>query len=278
MFLYKETVTVEKTMTDYLSSILARRRRDVAASQTRVPLAALQSLAKGTRASRRPFADRLRKASPIGIIAEIKRASPSKGDMAPDLDPVALARAFEKGGAVALSVLTEPHDFKGSLDDLKAARQACSLPVLRKDFLFCDYQLYESAAMGADAVLLIVKILPEPDLARLHKLAGELGLDALVEAASAEEVECACKIGASIIGINTRDLCTFKMDPDRAARLLPPPAPGRIVISLSGVAARADIDRQFKAGISRFLVGESLVRAPDPVAALKRLRGVRGAA
>lgn len=260
-------------MPDFLKTILEQRRRDVADAMLRVPLAGLRAQAASARPDRRPFAARLQAAGPVGIIAEIKRASPSKGDLAPHLNPAALARAYEAGGAACLSVLTEPHFFKGSPTDLLAARAAVSLPVLRKDFLFCDYQLYESAALGADAILLIARMLPASDLARLHALASELGLDALVEAASADEVEAACRLGASLIGINTRDLQTFEMDPDRAARLAPPPAPGRIVISLSGVATRADIDRQFQAGLSRFLVGESLMRAPDPAAALRLLRG-----
>ncbi len=264
-------------MTDFLSKLVDQRRRDVADAMARVPLAGLRSRAEAARADRRPFAARLQNAGPVGIIAEIKRASPSKGDLAPDLDPAALARAYEAGGAACLSVLTEPHFFKGSPADLAAARAACRLPVLRKDFLFCDYQLYESAAMGADAVLLIARILSEADLARLHALAAELELNALVEAATAAEVDRACQLGATLIGINTRDLQTFEMDPDRAARLAPPAAPGRIVISLSGVSSRADIDRQLAAGLSRFLVGESLTRAPDPATALRRLRGTKEA-
>jgi indole-3-glycerol phosphate synthase len=262
-------------MTDFLKTILEQRRHDVAEAEIRFPLDKLLVQAKTKRFERRPFAARLFSAGPVGIIAEIKRASPSKGDLAPDLDPATLARAYEAGGAACLSVLTEPHFFKGSPADLIAARAACSLPVLRKDFLFCDYQLYESAAMGADAVLLIARMLPESDLARLYALAGQLGLDALIEAASAHEVDRACRLGACLIGINTRDLQTFEMDPDRATRLAPPPAPGRIVISLSGISTRADIDRQLAAGVSRFLVGESLMRAQDPAAALRRLLGVR---
>jgi indole-3-glycerol phosphate synthase len=131
--------------------------------------------------------------------------------------------------------------------------------------------------MGADAVLLIARMLPDSDLARLYALAGELGLDALIEAASADEVDRACRLGASLIGINTRDLQTFEMDPDRATRLAPTPTPDRIVISLSGISTRADITRQLAAGMSRFLVGESLMRAPDPAAALRLLRGVKEA-
>jgi indole-3-glycerol phosphate synthase len=262
-------------MADFLNTILNQRRNDVAEAKAAEPLATLKPRAEAARAGRRSFAAALRNPEPVGIVAEIKRASPSKGDLAPDLDPALLARAFKAGGAAALSVLTEPRFFKGSVADLTAARGAVRLPVLRKDFLFDDYQIVESAAMGADAVLLIVRILPQADLARLHKLALELGLDALVEAADPEEVKRACDIGAVLIGINTRDLQTFKIDPDRAARLAPPPAPGRVVLSLSGVATRADIDRQRGAGLTRFLVGESLVRAPDPAAALRALKGSR---
>jgi indole-3-glycerol phosphate synthase len=210
-------------MTDFLSIILEHRRRDVAEAMTRTSLDALQRLADQAWGGRRSLSLALNKAGPVGVIAEIKRASPSKGDLAPDLDPATTAQVYEAGGAAALSVLTEPRYFKGSDADLKAARAAVRLPVLRKDFLFCDYQIIESAALGADAVLLIARILPDDDLARLHALSLKLGLDALVEAVTADEVERACRIGARLIGINTRDLQTFAMDPDRASRLAPPP-------------------------------------------------------
>jgi indole-3-glycerol phosphate synthase len=259
-------------MSDFLQTILDSRRQDLVAAKAAQPLERLLPLADKARAGRRPFGAALRAKEPIGIVAEIKRASPSKGDLAPDLDPVTLAKAFQTGGAAALSVLTEPRYFKGSAADLAAARGAVRLPVLRKDFIFDDYQVIESAAMGADAILLIVRILPPADLARLHALALKWGMDALVEAAAPDEVKLACEVGARLIGINSRDLQTFKIDPDRAARLAPPPAPGRVVISLSGVAGRPDIDRQLKAGLTRFLVGESLVRAPNPASLLKSLK------
>lgn len=262
-------------MTDFLQTILAARKKDVAAAKAAEPLAALRVRADAARAGRRAFAAALRGPEPVGIVAEIKRASPSKGALAPELDPAALAKAFQTGGALALSVLTEPHFFRGSAADLVAARAAVRLPVLRKDFLFDDYQIVESAAMGADAVLLIVRILPPADLARLHALALKLGMDALVEATEPDEVKAACDIGATLIGINSRDLQTFKIDPDRAARLAPPPAPGRVVLSLSGVTGKADIERQRRAGLSRFLVGEALVRSPNPAAAVKALKGAR---
>jgi indole-3-glycerol phosphate synthase len=152
VFLYKETILIENSMPDFLNTILDQRRRDVADAMAHIPLASLRARAESTRATRRSFAARLQSAGPVGIIAEIKRASPSKGDLAPDLDPAALARAYEAGGASCLSILTEPHFFKGSPADLATARAACALPVLRKDFLFCDYQLVESAAMGADCL------------------------------------------------------------------------------------------------------------------------------
>ncbi len=259
-------------MADFLQTIMDSRRLDVAEAKAVLPLAGLRARAEEARAGRRSFAAALRKPEPIGIVAEIKRASPSKGDLAPDINPATLARAFEVGGAAALSVLTEPHYFKGSAADLTAARGAVKLPVLRKDFLFDDYQIVESAAMGADAVLLIMRLLTRAELVRLHALTLKWGLDALVEAASAEEVKLACDIGAVLIGINTRDLQTFKIDPERAARLAPTPAPGRVVVSLSGVTSRADIDRQRKAGLTRFLVGESLVRAPNPSTLLRSLK------
>ena len=259
-------------MPDFLATILRGRREDVAAAQRTCPLAELQQRAYIERDRRRPFARHLAETPPPALIAEIKRASPSRGPLAPDLDPAALARAYEEGGAAALSVLTEPHFFRGSPADLQAARSATTLPVLRKDFLFCEYQIWESLAMGADAVLLIVRLLDPVLLKDLFALATELGLDAVVEAAAPEETERAVALGASLIALNARDLQTFEVDPDRPARLAPPPRPGQTVIAASGIGGPEDIRRLRDSGLTAFLVGESLVRASDPAEAVRRLR------
>ncbi len=259
-------------MPDFLSAILAQRQQDVAKAMRQAPLCQLEPLAREHQQHRRPFAHRLTQNRPVALIAEIKRASPSKGPLAPNLDPSTLARAYETGGAAALSVLTEPHWFKGSPEDLNKARAASTLPVLRKDFLFCEYQIWESAAMGADAVLLIVRMLDDPTLHTLFSLAQALYLDAVVEAATEEETQRACALGASLIAINARDLTTFEVDLDRAARLAPPPSPQRILIAASGINAPSEIRRLHKAGFSAFLVGETLVRSPNPADAVRSLR------
>jgi len=259
---------------DILNRIVAARVEDVAAAERAVPLARLRAAAEA-RSDHRPFAAALARPGPggVNVIAEIKRASPSKGAIRADLDPAALARAYAAGGAAALSVLTEPRFFRGSADDLRSARAACALPVLRKDFLFCDYQLYESAAMGADAVLLIVRILDPAQLADLIATAAALGLVALVEVYSAAEAGTAAAAGARLVGINNRDLGSFHTDLDHTLKVLPALAPGQTAVAASGIRDRADILRYRGTPVFNFLVGESLVISENPAGFLKSLKG-----
>jgi len=207
----------------------------------------------------------------LRIIAEIKRASPSKGDITPDLDPETVAHLYELGGASALSVLTEDSGFKGSPTDLRAARAAVSIPVLRKDFLFDEYQIYESVAMGADALLLIVRILDQATLIRLMDLSLALGIEPLVEIHDDTEVERVKHLPCKLIGINNRNLGSFSMDMERASSLSSRLAPHQIPISLSGILSPEDIKPMLASGIRRFLIGEALSKSADPAAFLQSL-------
>lgn len=208
----------------------------------------------------------------MAIIAEIKRASPSKGSLAEGLDAAATARAYVDGGAVAVSVLTEPDRFKGSLDDLRAASTA-GVPTLRKDFILDPFQVHESRAEGADAILLIVRALG-PELATLLRATRSLGMDALVEVYDEPDLERALAVGADLIGVNHRDLETFEVDPERTAKLAVLVPEEVVLVGLSGVSTRADVEALRDAGAHAVLVGESLVTAPDPAAKLRELRGV----
>jgi len=208
---------------------------------------------------------------PMAVIAEIKRRSPSKGDLAIDLDPRKVAAAYRAGGAAALSVLTEPDHFSGSLDDLAGAREA-GLPVLRKDFLIDPWQIFESRAEGADCVLLIARVVGD-GLAGLTNLARSLGMDALVEVYDEADVERALDVGADLVGINHRDLSTFEVDVNRTAKLAPMLPDGVVVVALSGVSTRSEVTGLADAGAHAVLVGESLVTSDDPAAALRALRG-----
>lgn len=209
----------------------------------------------------------------VAIIAEIKRCSPSKGPLALDLDARALAARYAQGGAAAVSVLTEPDRFRGSLEDLDAARRA-GLPVLRKDFILDDRQVLESRAVGADAILLIVRVLEDDVLRALLAAAGALGMDPLVEVHDEGELERALAAGADLVGINHRDLETFEVDDERTARLAPLVPPACTLVGLSGVSSRREVERLAAAGAAAVLVGESLVTARDPAAKLRELRGV----
>ncbi len=208
----------------------------------------------------------------LAVIGEVKRRSPSKGDLAPDLDPGTTAKSYESGGAAAMSVLTDAIYFGGRVDDLTAARDATSLPVLRKDFTIDEVQVYESRAIGADAMLLIVAALPDDSLlADLHALGRSLGLAVLVEAHDAAEIERALGAGAEIVGVNNRDLATFKEDlgvGESLAALIPAPV---IAIAESAVRTPADATRLGAVGFDAVLVGEALVRAEDPSALVRDL-------
>jgi indole-3-glycerol phosphate synthase len=208
----------------------------------------------------------------VAIIAEIKRATPRLGAIAPDLDAGTAARSYAAGGAAALSVLTEPHKFGGSVDDLKAAK-AAGLPVLRKDFILDEIQIAESRAAGADAVLLIVRVLGN-ELDRLVGSCEALGMDALVEVSGEADMQRANAAGASLIGINHRDLETFELDPGRTKKLGPLADPRATLIALSGVSTRADVIALERAGVAAVLVGQALVTDPDPAAKIRMLRGL----
>lgn len=212
-------------------------------------------------------------ARPIAVIAEVKRRSPSRGDLYPDLDPAALAKEYADGGAACLSVLTDQAYFGGSPDDLQAARAAVSLPVLRKDFTVGPYDVCDARIMGADAVLLIVAALDDAELAELHALALEVGLDALVEVHDEAELERALAVGAGLIGVNQRDLVTFKVDQERAGRMAAAMPSTVIRVAESGVRNPADAASLRAAGYDAVLVGESLVKSKDPGAAVAALRG-----
>jgi indole-3-glycerol phosphate synthase len=207
----------------------------------------------------------------VNVIAEIKHRSPSKGIIREDFDPVRIAEGYAEAGAAALSILVEEDFFGGSLEHLRVIRNRVDLPLLRKDFIFDEYQLYESVSAGADAVLLIVAILEDELLARLIRLAAEVGLDSLVEVHSADEMRRAARAGATIIGINNRDLTTFAVDIETSIRLASLAPHSSTLVSESGINSGAHILRLKRAAFSAFLVGEHLMRATDPGAELGRL-------
>lgn len=212
----------------------------------------------------------------LGVISEIKRRSPSKGDLAVDLDPGDVAREYVRGGATCLSVLTDQEFFGGSSDDLIAARSAVDIPVLRKDFTVCPADVYDARIMGADALLLIVAALDGDELARLHDLATELGLDALVEVHDEAEVTRALDVGATLIGVNQRDLVTFEVDALRAVRVATLIPAGVVRVAESGIRGAHDARVLHTAGYHAVLVGESLVTSGDRAAAVRALRGGNG--
>jgi indole-3-glycerol phosphate synthase len=220
----------------------------------------------------RPFAEALSRPW-TSVIAEYKRRSPSAGDIRPDADVTELVRAYERGGAAALSILTEERHFGGSLDDLREARAATDLPILRKDFTIDPYQLYEAKANGADAVLLVVGSMKVRDLAELFAVANDLDLDALVEVHDEEELECALEIDCDVIGINNRDLADFSVSLDTTYELLTDVPAGKTVVSESGIQSRNQIEELERVGVDAVLIGETVMRAPDPEAAVRDLSG-----
>ena len=232
----------------------------------------LEELAREIGAPRegRPFAEALARPG-TSLIAEHKRRSPSAGAIRQDAGVADIVLAYERGGAAAISVLTEEQHFGGSLDDLREARAATGLPLLRKDFTVDPYQLYEAKAAGADAVLLVVATLEDPDLAELHALAGELDLDALVETSGPEELERALELDADVIGINNRDLADFSVDLERTFDLLVDVPAGKTVVSESGIRDREQIEALEDDGVDAVLIGEILMRAADPEAAVREL-------
>jgi indole-3-glycerol phosphate synthase len=222
----------------------------------------------------RPFRRSLLDDDGLSVIAEVKRRSPSKGDLAADLDPAHLAKSYECGGATCLSVLTDREFFGGSPRDLAAARAACHLPVLRKDFTVADRDVYDARTMGADAVLLIAAALDDDALVRLRSLAAHLGMAALVEVHDDAELDRALAAGADLVGVNQRDLVTFEVDRERAARLAPRIPSGVVKVAESGLRGAEDAVRLSRAGYDAVLVGETFVTADDPEAAVQEMRGL----
>jgi len=257
---------------DILTRIVEHKIEEVKAAKSRLPQKRLVEKAMAA-ASRRSFLDKLSdsKRHGVNIIAEIKRASPSKGLIRDDLNAAEFGKKYEAGGAAAISVLTDRDYFRGSCDDLVKARQATSLPVLRKDFLISSYQIYESVVIGADAILLIVRALAVQQLRDYLSLCDELRIDALVEVHSENEFETAALAGARLIGVNNRDLDTFITDIDTSIRLAALFEEQHVGVAESGIHCREDIEKIAAAGIHNFLIGESLVRAEDTEGFLRSL-------
>jgi indole-3-glycerol phosphate synthase len=258
-----------------LDQIVARKRAELLLDQARTPV---EQLEKRVKFDRRGFRRSLERQAPA-IIAEIKRASPSRGVIAGPLQPADVARRYEAGGAAALSVLTDIQFFRGSLEDLEQARQATRLPVLRKDFTLDRYHVWQAAAYGADAILLIVAILPRAELVTLLDQARDLDLDALVEVHDRAELERALEAGADLIGVNNRNLQTFEVSLETSLQLAGHIPPHVLAVSESGIRSAADILRLAEAGYRAFLIGESLMSQPDPGKALEAIvAGVNRAA
>lgn len=250
----------------FLSEIIERKRRRIASAKQTTPPGGFEL---------RPNSHRFRQAllrDGINVIAEFKRRSPSKGVIRADADLKQIVQSYAAGGAAAISVLTEEDYFSGSLDDLRAAKKSVNLPVLRKDFIVDEYQVYESAAAGADAVLLIVAALEDEQLRRLRRLIeDELGMDALIEVHTREEMQRAIACGANLIGVNNRNLHTFEVSLETSLSLAANAPPGVVLISESGLTNATDLARLHAAGYHGFLIGESLMRSEDPEAALREL-------
>lgn len=262
-------------MADILQRILAVKAQEISAAQARMPLAQMQALARAA-APARDFAGALRAKIAAGkpaVIAEVKKASPSKGVLREQFDPATIAATYERHGAACLSVLTDSQFFQGKLDDLKAARGACRLPVLRKDFMMDPYQVYEARAAGADCILLIVAALEAGCMRELEAVAHELGMAVLVEVHDGAELDAALALKTPLIGVNNRNLRTFETSLETTLGLLQKIPAERLVITESGILKPQDVERMRAHAVNGFLVGEAFMRAADPGEELERLFG-----
>jgi indole-3-glycerol phosphate synthase len=258
---------------DILSRIVAHKREEIAAAKVRRPVSQMQDEAADAPPVR-DFVAALRNASPIGLIAEVKKASPSAGIIRPDFDPLAIAQEYAAAGANCLSVLTDEQFFLGHLDFLRSIRQAVSVPVMRKDFLIDRYQILEARAAGADCVLLIAECLDDCQLRDLYFYASELGMDALIELYDPENLDRVLKLEPPLVGINNRDLRSFVVDLNHTVRLAPRIVPQALLVAESGIKTSADVAHLRDHGVGAILVGETLMRSPDIAAAVRKLMTV----
>jgi indole-3-glycerol phosphate synthase len=253
-------------MADVMARIIGAKRREVEEARARLPRADVERRAREADPPR-GFEAALRRRVAAGepaVIAEIKRASPSRGLIRADFDPVRIARSYASNGAACLSVLTDREFFGGSPDDLRAARSACTLPVLRKDFMIDPYQVHEARSWGADCILLIMDAAPDAELDAMARLAKALGMDVLVECHDAAQLERGLRLPTTLVGINNRDLRTFETHIETTLELLSRVPPGRLLVTESGIGARSDVERLGKAGVSAYLVGSAFMAAEDP--------------
>ncbi len=263
-------------MADILNRIVEVKWEEIAAAKAKRSLASQREEAEGRKGEQRGFERALRAkiaAGQAGVIAEIKKASPSKGVLRADFQPAAIAESYARHGAACLSVLTDERFFQGGVSYLQAARAACELPVIRKDFIVDDYQVMEAGAMGADCILLIAACLADSQMADLEAAAHAIGLDVLVEVHDGDELDRALALKTPLVGINNRNLRTFDVTLDTTLDLLPRVPADRLLVTESGILGLADVKRMRDANVHAFLVGEAFMRAPDPGAALAHLFG-----